>query len=63
MTHVLKDVYQSVTNQIITALEAGTPPWRRARRPGSALGSPAPATWPRPTWPVADPTGASMCCC
>ncbi|MDO8455729.1 MAG: ArdC family protein [Burkholderiaceae bacterium] len=27
MTHVLKDVYQSVTNQIIAALEAGTPPW------------------------------------
>lgn len=27
MTHVLKDLYQSVTNQIIAALEAGTPPW------------------------------------
>lgn len=27
MTFVLKDVYQSVTNTIITALEAGTPPW------------------------------------
>lgn len=27
MTHALKDVYQTVTNQIIAALEAGTPPW------------------------------------
>ena len=27
MTHALKDVYQSVTDQIIAALEAGTPPW------------------------------------
>jgi len=27
MTHPLKDIYQSVTNQIIAALEAGTPPW------------------------------------
>jgi antirestriction protein ArdC len=27
MTLALKDVYQSVTNQIIAALEAGTPPW------------------------------------
>lgn len=27
MTFILKDVYQSVTNTIITALEAGTPPW------------------------------------
>lgn len=27
MTYVLKDVYASVTNTIITALEAGTPPW------------------------------------
>ena len=27
MTHVLKDLYQSVTDQIIAALEAGTQPW------------------------------------
>lgn len=27
MSHVLKDIYQSVTNQIIAALEAGTQPW------------------------------------
>jgi antirestriction protein ArdC len=27
MSYILKDVYQSVTNTIITALEAGTPPW------------------------------------
>ena len=27
MTYVLKDVYASVTNTIIAALEAGTPPW------------------------------------
>jgi antirestriction protein ArdC len=27
MSHVLKDVYASVTNTIIAALEAGTPPW------------------------------------
>lgn len=27
MSHALKDIYQSVTNQIIAALEAGTPPW------------------------------------
>ena len=27
MSIVLKDIYQSVTDQIVTALEAGTPPW------------------------------------
>lgn len=27
MTHTLRDVYQSVTNKIIEALETGTPPW------------------------------------
>ena len=27
MSHVFKDLYASVTDQIITALEAGTPPW------------------------------------
>ena len=27
MSYVLKDVYASVTNTIITALESGTPPW------------------------------------
>jgi len=27
MTHALKDIYQSVTHQIIAALEAGTQPW------------------------------------
>ena len=39
MAHVFKDLYASVTNQIITALEAGTPPWvcPWARGHGSAL--------------------------
>ncbi len=39
MSHVFKDLYQSVTDQIITALEAGTPPWvcPWARGQGSAL--------------------------
>ena len=27
MSHVFKDLYQSVTDQIVAALEAGTPPW------------------------------------
>ena len=27
MSHVFKDLYQVVTDQIITALEAGAPPW------------------------------------
>jgi antirestriction protein ArdC len=27
MTTALKNIYQSVTDQIIAALEAGTPPW------------------------------------
>lgn len=27
MTHVPRDLYQSVTDQIVAALEAGTPPW------------------------------------
>ena len=27
MSYVFKDLYASVTDQIITALEAGTPPW------------------------------------
>jgi len=27
MSHTLRDVYQSVTDKIIAALEAGTPPW------------------------------------
>ena len=39
MSHDFKDLYQSVTNQIITALEAGTPPWvcPWARDPGSTV--------------------------
>ena len=39
MTHVFKDLYQSVTDQIVTALEAGTPPWvcPWARNPADAL--------------------------
>lgn len=39
MSHEYKDLYQSVTDQIIAALEAGTPPWvcPWARDPGNAL--------------------------
>lgn len=39
MSHAIKDLYQSVTDQIITALEAGTPPWvcPWARGHGSVL--------------------------
>ena len=39
MTHQFKDLYQVVTNQIITALEAGTPPWvcPWSRTPGNAM--------------------------
>ena len=39
MSHVHKDLYQVVTDQIIAALEAGTPPWvcPWARSPGDAL--------------------------
>jgi antirestriction protein ArdC len=39
MSHVFKDLYQSVTNQIIAALEAGTPPWvcPWTRGPGDAM--------------------------
>lgn len=39
MTYVFKDLYQSVTDQIVAALEAGTPPWvcPWARNPADAL--------------------------
>ena len=39
MTYVSKDLYQYVTDQIITALEAGTPPWvcPWSRTPGNAM--------------------------
>jgi antirestriction protein ArdC len=41
MTYVLKDVYASVTNTIITALEAGTPPWVHPWTPQSGGMRPA----------------------
>ena len=39
MSHIHKDLYQVVTDQIIAALEAGTPPWvcPWARSPGDSL--------------------------
>ncbi len=39
MSHVFRDLYQSVTDQIIAALEAGTPPWvcPWTRGPGDAI--------------------------
>ena len=48
MSHVHKDLYQVVTDQIITALEAGTPPWvcPWTSAPGSA--SPANLATARP---------------
>ena len=48
MTHALKDIYQSVTNQIITALEAGTPPWVCPWRAGCANLAPANLSSGRP---------------
>ena len=39
MSHLFNDIYQSVTDQIIAALEAGTPPWvcPWTRDPGDAM--------------------------
>ena len=37
------DLYQSVTDRIIAALQAGTPPWVCPWAPGPGLA--APATW------------------
>ena len=39
MSHVFKDLYQVVTDQIVAALESGTPPWvcPWARTPGNAM--------------------------
>ena len=48
MTRALKDIYQSVTNQIITALEAGTPPWVCPWRTGSTNLAPANLSSGRP---------------
>ena len=48
MTHALKDIYQSVTNQIIAALEAGTPPWVCPWRAGSTSLAPANLSSGRP---------------
>jgi len=36
--HVLRDHYALVTDQVIAALEAGTPPWRRPWDAGKAIG-------------------------
>ena len=48
MSFALKDVYQSVTNQIITALEAGTPPWVCPWQAGSGDLAPANLSSGRP---------------
>jgi antirestriction protein ArdC len=48
MTTVLRDLYQSVTDQIVAALEAGTPPWVRPWRGTSQDARPANATTGRP---------------
>jgi antirestriction protein ArdC len=41
MSYEYKDLYQSVTNQIIAALEAGTPPWVCPWAHGAGSASPA----------------------
>jgi antirestriction protein ArdC len=41
MSHSLKDVYASVTNKIITALESGTPPWVHPWQAGAGSLCPA----------------------
>lgn len=48
MSTVLKDLYQAVTDQIITALEAGTPPWIRPWTGSDFDPAPANATTHRP---------------
>lgn len=48
MTTVLRDLYQSVTEKIIAALEAGTPPWIRPWSGGEIDPMPANATTRRP---------------
>ena len=48
MSFALKDIYQSVTNQIITALEAGTPPWVCPWQAGSGDLAPANLSSGRP---------------
>lgn len=48
MSTVLRDLYQSVTDQIIAALEAGTPPWIRPWSGGDVDAMPANATTKRP---------------
>lgn len=48
MSTVLRDIYQSVTDQIIAALEAGTPPWNRPWNATDADPLPANATTQRP---------------
>ncbi|MGD0108990.1 MAG: ArdC family protein [Rhodopila sp.] len=51
-----RDHYQEVTDRIIAALEAGTPPWRRPWDPDKA-GGPAMRATRRP----ASATAASTC--
>ena len=48
MSFALKDIYQSVTNQIIAALEAGTPPWVCPWQAGSGDLAPANLSSGRP---------------
>ena len=48
MSFALKDVYQSVTNQIIAALETGTPPWVCPWQAGSGDLAPANLSSGRP---------------
>ena len=48
MSFALKDVYQSVTDQIVTALETGTPPWVCPWQAGSGDLAPANLSSGRP---------------
>lgn len=48
MSFALKDIYQSVTNQIIAALETGTPPWVCPWQAGSGDLAPANLSSGRP---------------
>ena len=53
---VPRDHYQEVTDRIIAALEAGTPPWRRPWDPDKAAALPC-----RATRPPASAIAASTC--
>ncbi len=36
--HTPRDLYQEVTDRVVAALEAGTPPWRQPWNPSMASG-------------------------